>query len=590
MEAEIEKRIVELNDQLLNDLLDYRANHPEFVFSLRSRGSRRSEEDDEGESRLERGYWFPGSHYIFIGFYIPNDWKNKTRSFGFVVNMQNPEEPLNYIEWVYNAPAKEEHLPFYEGLYKIFPNAKREVSNKARVYFDTNNYTKNLRTFLMRDKPQVDDLIRELKLENDFFIPEERFLRNLERVMECRNNLLQSALRPTFDGSSNIRRFSLNTILYGPPGTGKTYNSIDLAVTLANGKSSDHKSNKAEFDRLRKEGQIEFVTFHQNYTYEDFMVGIKPELTGTSQLQFRKWEGIFYKICKRAEQNYLSNREPSETLKPFEQVISTFLRPLQENGEEIEIKMASDKASFWITDINPSNLGFRKQSGGTEHTLSLDTIKELYEGTRQFTSGLKYYYVPLLDKLWSIGKNEKSKVDLLNYVLVIDEINRANISKVFGELITLLEDDKRIGRDNELRVSLPNGERDFGIPSNLYVIGTMNTADKSIALIDIALRRRFEFRGFYPMYEGYNPEAAALLEKINEKIYSLKNSSDYLIGHAYFMNGSSIELTLRNKVIPLLMEYFSGKINLVSDIFKDTDWSVSYNSKTYSWDILSKAE
>jgi 5-methylcytosine-specific restriction protein B len=137
---------------------------------------------------------------------------------------------------------------------------------------------------------------------------------------------------------------------------------------------------------------------------------------------------------------------------------------------------------------------------------------------------------------------------------------------------------------------LPNGEKDFAIPPNLYIIGTMNTADKSIALIDIALRRRFEFVGKYPIYTELDSETAELLEKINAAIFQKKNSADYLIGHAYFMNDTGVEVTLRNKVIPLLTEYFSSKTNLVSDVFKDTNWSVTYNTKTYSWDILQKTE
>ena len=151
----------------------------------------------------------------------------------------------------------------------------------------------------------------------------------------------------------------------------------------------------------------------------------------------------------------------------------------------------------------------------------------------------------------------------------------------------MLEDDKRLGEPNELRITLPNGEKEFGIPPNLYLIGTMNTADKSISLIDIALRRRFEFIGYYPDYENEKlmPEAKSILQKINEEIYKLKKSADYLIGHAYFMKDETIEATLRNKVIPLLMEYFSGKTSIVSDIFNETDLKVEYDTTKYNWTI-----
>ena len=144
-------------------------------------------------------------------------------------------------------------------------------------------------------------------------------------------------------------------------------------------------------------------------------------------------------------------------------------------------------------------------------------------------------------------------------MLIIDEINRANISKVFGELITLLEEDKRLGAKNELRVSIPGEETDFGIPPNVYVIGTMNTADKSIAMIDIALRRRFEFRGYFPDYNKVDELSGEILKHINKQIYERKKSADYLIGHGYFMNGGEPPETfevLQNKVIPLAYGVF----------------------------------
>lgn len=377
-----------------------------------------------------------------------------------------------------------------------------------------------------------------------------------------------------------------NIILFGPPGTGKTYNSIDKAVEIVTGNKSNHASNKVTFDSLRAAGQIEFITFHQNYSYEDFIVGLKPDAE-FEQLRFKPFKGIFYEMAKRARENYFASKESRSIEKDFDTAFNEIVQPLAE-GKEVEIKMKSG-ISFWIYDLTTASILFRKSNGSTIHTLSIDSLKDLVDGARKTPVGLEPYYNPLVALIKEKKIQSKDvRIEMRkNFVLIIDEINRANISRVFGELITLLEDDKRIGEPNELRITLPNGEKDFGVPPNLFLIGTMNTADKSIALVDIALRRRFEFIGYYPDYELPELEASkvALLQHINKIIYNKKKSADFLIGHAYFLNNSSIEGVIRNKVIPLLMEYFSGKSDIISEIFSGSNWKVSYDEEKYSWDI-----
>lgn len=415
----------------------------------------------------------------------------------------------------------------------------------------------------------------------------------------------------------------LNIILYGPPGTGKTYNSIDKAVEIATGSSSDHISNKKQFDELRKQGQIEFVTFHQNYSYEDFMVGIRPNIDETTdELSFKNHYGIFYEIAKQARKSYENFFKDEQTISKENWVKEKFEEFKEYVGNEIEEKekfpiknhisiySVEDEAfrytgerkpgKFWqnrlrmhydaLINIYLADARNRQDIKDLENIPSLEKhhrsyCLEVIQKFRKFLEEKGYQYESsTVQQESSTVQQEKS---LKNFVLIIDEINRANISKVFGELITLLEDDKRLGAPNELKITLPNGEKDFGVPPNLYIIGTMNTADKSIALIDIALRRRFELLGYYPDYEilKEKEKASDLLQKINEKIYEYKKSADFLIGHAYFMKDEPIETTLKNRVIPLLMEYFSSKTDIVSEIFNGTNWKVEYDSKTFNWII-----
>ena len=180
---------------------------------------------------------------------------------------------------------------------------------------------------------------------------------------------------------------------------------------------------------------------------------------------------------------------------------------------------------------------------------------------------------------------KKTKEVNQNYVLIIDEINRGNVSNIFGELITLIEKDKRIGGDNELQVRLPySPNENFGVPLNLYILGTMNTADRSVEALDTALRRRFVFEEIVPdsqkiTNQNHGPKTIALingdfvnlpdlLDLINKRIEVLIDR-DHMIGHSYFMdveNIGQLKSAFENKIIPLLQEYFYGdygKIGLV---------------------------
>lgn len=515
----------------------------------------------------------------------------------------------------------------YKEQYTAWLNStNKEGSKKAGSYIRAIDILSEITNEKIFEKDNIltlnalyDDLLIEQEKTNGKYYFEQAPSYGVSRfysaAIKSYSEFIKQLSQPQIELQNTQTNMALNQILFGPPGTGKTYNSIDKAVAIATGSSADHNSNKIVFDDLRKQGQIEFVTFHQNYSYEDFMIGIRPNVSETtSDLSFKKHYGIFYEIAKRARENFENSLKDEQTIsrenwvkEKFDEFKEYVETELEENGKftiknNVSIYSVEDEVFIYTGEKENGELWKNQRIG-----MHYDALINIYLADVQNRQDIKKLEnVPSLEKqhaTYSFELIEKfrefltekgykfqsatvQKEPLKNFVLIIDEINRANISKVFGELITLLEDDKRIGEPNELKITLPNGEKEFGVPPNLYLIGTMNTADKSIALIDIALRRRFEFIGKYPDYDEIkNIDAKTLLQKINEEIYKLKNSADYLIGHAYFMKGQVIEETLRNKIVPLLMEYFSGKTKIVSDIFNDTNWKVEYDTTKFNWTI-----
>jgi 5-methylcytosine-specific restriction protein B len=374
--------------------------------------------------------------------------------------------------------------------------------------------------------------------------------------------------------------FPLNTIFYGPPGTGKTYNTILRAAQIIENKPiSDYKEALRIFN-VHLGDQIEFITFHQNYSYEDFIQGLRPDVDNGTELSFERKDGVFKRIADRALKNLNDSLKPNEAKRKFEDVFAEFISPLND-GEIAELPVKMKTVSFYINGVGQKSIEFRKNDGDSKHSLSIATLRKMYEKgvNDMIIGGLQPYYNPILSVLLELGKNKTEKIKKQNYVIIIDEINRANISRVFGELITLIECDKRSDGETPLKCTLPSGEI-FIVPSNLYLIGTMNTADKSIALLDIALRRRFDFEPMYPLYEieGKDIYDVEILEKINKRIKDLKGY-DFQIGHSYFM-GTNIDLIERmnRKVIPLLIEYFMNDEKEVKGILTAAGLSIEKDS------------
>jgi len=282
---------------------------------------------------------------------------------------------------------------------------------------------------------------------------------------------------PPPNGARPVRH-ALNTILYGPPGTGKTWHTVTRAVGIVEGREvsevahEDRPAVKLRFEEHRDAGRIEMVTFHQNTTYEDFVEGIRPILSGPRERD---------------------------------------AQPTPERGDAVKVQYKMSRGVF------------RR-----------------------------------------IAERAAADPDV-RFVLIIDEINRGNIARIFGELITLIEDSKRIGQHDEARVMLPGSKTEFAVPANLHVLGTMNTADRSIALLDTALRRRFVFEEMMPepFHSGVandldGVDCGELLTAMNRRIAVLLDR-EHQIGHTYLLHVDTLPTlasTFQNRIMPLLQEYF----------------------------------
>ncbi|KZY87186.1 hypothetical protein A3743_15320, partial [Oleiphilus sp. HI0072] len=497
----------------------------------------------------------------------------------------------------------------------------------------------------------------------------------------------------------------LNQILYGPPGTGKTYNTIDRALeildlpfvekvkTEADNSGHARALLKKRFDELKAQGRIHFVTFHQSFSYEDFVEGIKASTLETG-ISYSVESGIFKKACTACKQTgstldldsalnqFIEEiAEQSMTLKtPTGKEFTAFYKGgnttitciPKASEEKRELPASIDHIKQVLKGVRPDNIYCESYVNGiVSHVMSklpatsssfyvgqafnkyrvtkvsdhiveitkpngkvlpypmsvLNELKGFVEsgqisvkdignkGWQELDSDIEPYLVngydnlvpQLVEYLIDGGKAEPlSSEEDLPVVLIIDEINRGNISSIFGELITLIEPSKRAGAEEALSVTLPYSKETFQVPSNLYLIGTMNTADRSLALMDTALRRRFDFVEMMPdvdLLDGVEVNGInikAMLTLMNKRIEVLFDR-EHTLGHAFFMPLTSevdeeqrfklLQSIFSNKILPLLEEYFFedwAKIRLVlGDDNKASEHQfISENGKDYDTETL----
>ncbi|WP_456480082.1 McrB family protein [Nautilia sp.] len=491
-----------------------------------------------------------------------------------LVRLQNKEYskkvietiPYPFIKTVSKINEEDLNDRYWRKIYKINGNDIRFCSQigGGSIYSDGRTRSQRDGESFLKYLKDKDILLDDYKNKKIRFIVENNTDDNFDNVSKKESKMTIN---------NQQKRLPLNQILYGPPGTGKTYSVIERALRIIGEKedlgeikdilnkdkitNEEREKLREKFEEYKSKGQIEFITFHQSFSYEEFVEGLKPDLE-SEDIKYKIEDGIFKIICERAMK---SNNFDDVYAKLLEEIGDNEKEFKTKTGKIFKVKVNSNGNLSLLTGKN-----FQQNGVLTKENLYKLIFKNEKMGYYQsYFESVGYY----LKNLGLIITDNKDK----NYILIIDEINRGNISKIFGELITLIEEDKRLGNSEEIKVKLPYSKEPFGVPKNLYIIGTMNTADRSIALMDTALRRRFEFVEMMPGYDDLPEDIndiniAEMLKAMNERIEFLYDR-DHTIGHAYFISIETFEdlqNIFKNKIIPLLAEYFYDdweKIRLV---------------------------
>jgi 5-methylcytosine-specific restriction protein B len=386
-------------------------------------------------------------------------------------------------------------------------------------------------------------------------------------------------------------------IFAGPPGTGKTYRAAREAVRVLRPNTPE-----ADFQRVHQalveQGLIVWVTFHPSYSYEDFVEGFRPVETREGHVSYSIVPGPFLRSCATASMPvgpsrfHVGQQLGRYTVEHIEEGGLVLGAPVQR--EDAVAAAGKQFVDFWtlrlFRELRLTASDFRISGANNERKQEVARL-----------TGLPTTFLANSSRHAAVFEHLERDAQATPVVLVIDEINRADLSRVFGELITLLEFDKRAGASEERAVTLTYSGRPFKVPAQLSIIGTMNTADKSLSSVDLALRRRFEFI-LMSVEEALAPRSygdlnvQALFANVNRRLSAL-NGRENLVGHADFIQSKLEELrvregfaddndgrvktlahTLRTKVLPFLMDLFRSNWNAVrfvlgTELFEEEDQS-----------------
>ena len=569
----------------------------------------------------------------------PSKWKNTAndeRTASALLTCVYPETYTFYKDEI------------YKNICDYFGYTSRKAGKKYEHFMELVNgfvksYGEEIQRIMLNEIKEFKNKPLNLAVQTLFWCMKDYMKEELEKKMTTETN--NSSKGTWYDDVVRIWERRKNIVLYGAPGTGKTYDVPELAVRLCDPAFMAAEPSREEivsrYNQLKTEKRIAFTTFHQSLDYEDWIEGLRPVVNENSQVTYEIESGIFKKLCEEAERPVVKDKQVGISDNAVVWKVSlagtgdnNVRRECMENNH-IRIgwdgygPVISDETDWSVYNgegkqildayINKMKIGDIVMSCYSSQTIDAigvvvgdyefedkfpnykrvrrvnwlvkninENIVEMNDG-KTMTLGTVYRLNSItLDNVKSIlekyDTSSKMEENDKAYVMVIDELNRGNVSKVFGELITLLEADKRKGRINAESVVLPYSKKGFHIPNNVYLIATMNTADRSLGSLDYAIRRRFAFIAEKP----FGLDVDGFDEDLFEKVSSLfvKNFDDYKesgwdqtlklesadtlseeykpedvwIGHSYFLmqdeeGEDNTSNRLLYEIIPLLEEY-----------------------------------
>lgn len=567
----------------------------------------------------------------------PSKWKNTAndeRTASALLTCVYPETYTFYKDEI------------YKNICDYFGYISRKAGTKYEHFLELVNgfvksYGEEIQQIMLNEIKGFKNKPLNLAVQTLFWCMKDYMKEELKNKMTTETN--NSSKGVWYDDVVHTWERRKNIVLYGAPGTGKTYDVPELAVRLCDPSFMAAEPSREEivsrYNQLKTEKRIAFTTFHQSLDYEDWIEGLRPVVNENSQVTYEIESGIFKKLCEEAERPVVKDKQVGISDNAVVWKVSLagtgdndVRRECMENNH-IRIgwdgygPVISDETDWSVYNgegkqildayINKMKIGDIVMSCYSSQTIDAigvvageyefedkfpnykrvrrvnwlvkninENIVEMNDG-KTMTLGTVYRLNSItLDNVKSIlekyDTSSKMEENDKAYVMVVDELNRGNVSKVFGELITLLEADKRKGRINAESVVLPYSKKAFHIPNNVYLIATMNTADRSLGSLDYAIRRRFAFIAEKPFgleVDGFDEELFELVSSLFVKNFNDYKESewdqtmylepadtlsaeykpeDVWIGHSYFLMQDEEDNTSKRllyEIIPLLEEY-----------------------------------